>query len=51
MEVVALIAGVDRVLDMIRTSINVVGDSTTALAVSHMEGELGSEPFDEEEAK
>ena len=51
LEVVALIAGVDRVLDMIRTSINVVGDSTTALAVSRMEGELGSEPFDEEEAK
>ena len=51
LEVVALIAGVDRVLDMIRTSINVVGDSTTALAVSRMEGELGSEPFDEEEVK
>ena len=51
LEVIALIAGVDRVLDMIRTSINVVGDSTTALAVSRMEGELGSEPFDEEEVK
>ena len=42
----ALIAGVDRILDMIRTSINVVGDSTTSLAVSKMEGELGKEPFD-----
>ena len=51
LEAVALIAGVDRILDMIRTSINVVGDSTTALAVSRMEGELGSEPFDEDEAK
>lgn len=51
LEVVALIAGVDRILDMIRTSINVVGDSTTALAVSRMEGELGVEPFDENEAK
>ena len=51
LEVVALIAGVDRILDMIRTSINVVGDSTTALAVSRMEGELGTEPFDENEAK
>lgn len=46
LEVVALIAGVDRILDMIRTSINVVGDSTTALAVSKMEGELGTEKFD-----
>ena len=51
LEVIGLIAGVDRILDMIRTSINVVGDSTTALAVSRMEGELGSEPFDEDEAK
>ena len=48
LEVIALIAGVDRVLDMIRTSINVVGDSTTALMVTRMEGELGSEPFEEE---
>ncbi|HIT96700.1 MAG TPA: dicarboxylate/amino acid:cation symporter [Candidatus Aphodousia faecavium] len=51
LEVIALIAGVDRVLDMIRTSINVVGDSTTALMVSRMEGELGSEPFNEDEGK
>ncbi len=49
LEVIALIAGVDRVLDMIRTSINVVGDSTTALMVSRMEGELGSEPFEEDD--
>lgn len=49
LEAVALIAGVDRVLDMIRTSINVVGDSTTALVVSRLEGELGSEPLDEDE--
>ena len=49
LEVIALIAGVDRILDMIRTSINVVGDSTTALMVSRMEGELGSEPFDDGE--
>ena len=46
---VGLLAGVDRILDMIRTSINVVGDSTTALLVSRMEGELGTEPFVEGE--
>ena len=45
LEVVGLLAG----LDMIRTSINVVGDSTTALLVSRMEGELGTEPFVEGE--
>ncbi len=49
LEVVGLLAGVDRFFDMIRTSINVVGDSTTALMVSRMEGELGSEPFEEGE--
>ena len=49
LEVVGLLAGVDRILDMIRTSINVVGDSTTALLVSRMEGELGTEPFVEGE--
>ncbi len=49
LEAVALIAGVDRILDMIRTSINVVGDSTTALVVSKLEGELGTEPVDDDE--
>lgn len=49
LEVVGLLAAVDRILDMIRTSINVVGDSTTALLVSRMEGELGTEPFVEGE--
>ena len=44
LEAIALIAGVDRILDMIRTSVNVLGDSTTALVVSRMEGELGTEP-------
>lgn len=46
LEAVALIAGVDRVLDMIRTSVNVLGDSLTALLVSKMEGSLGTEKLD-----
>ena len=49
LEAIALIAGVDRILDMIRTSINVVGDSTTALVVTRLEGELGSEKLTEDE--
>lgn len=44
LEAVALIAGVDRILDMIRTSINVVGDAASAVVVTAMEGELHSEP-------
>lgn len=35
---VALIAGVDRIMDMARTSINVLGDATGALVVSKWEG-------------
>ena len=45
----ALIAGIDRVLDMIRTSINVLGDATGALLVSRLEGDLNTEPYEEEE--
>ncbi|MCD8339491.1 MAG: dicarboxylate/amino acid:cation symporter [Burkholderiales bacterium] len=48
LEAVALIAGVDRILDMIRTSVNVLGDSLTALLVSKFEGTLGKEPFETE---
>ena len=49
LEALALIAGIDRVLDMIRTSINVLGDATGALLVSKLEGELNTEPFAENE--
>ena len=45
LEAVALIAGVDRILDMIRTSINVVGDVASAVTVTKLEGDLGSEPY------
>ncbi len=37
LEAVALIAGVDRVIDMARTTINVLGDATGALLVSKSE--------------
>lgn len=50
LEAVALIAGVDRILDMIRTSINVVGDVASAVMVTRLEGDLGSEPYVEGEA-
>lgn len=49
LEALALIAGIDRVLDMIRTSINVLGDATGALLVSKLEGDLNTEPFAENE--
>ncbi len=42
---IALILGVDRILDMIRTSVNVTGDLTAAAVVARSEGEeLSFEP-------
>jgi Na+/H+-dicarboxylate symporter len=36
---IALILGVDRILDMIRTSVNVTGDLAAAAVVARSEGE------------
>lgn len=47
MEAVGLIAGIDRVLDMARTTLNVMGDATGALLVSKLEGDLGKDPVEE----
>jgi len=42
---IALILGVDRILDMVRTSVNVTGDLTAAAVVARSEGEdLSFEP-------
>ena len=38
LEALALIAGIDRVLDMIRTSINVLGDATGACSFPSLKG-------------
>ncbi len=40
-EGLALILGVDRPLDMLRTAVNITGDSTVASLVASTEGELG----------
>ena len=39
-EGIALILGVDRLLDMMRTAVNVAGDSTVALTVAQTEGQI-----------
>ena len=39
-EGIALILGVDRILDMCRTMVNITGDSAVAVAVAHSEGLL-----------
>ncbi len=40
LEGVAIIAGIDRILDMARTSVNVIGDGMVATLVAKSEGEL-----------
>lgn len=46
-EGIALILGVDRILDMIRTSVNIAGDTVVAVAVAHSEGMLGEMHFED----
>ena len=42
-EGLALVAGIDRILDMIRTCLNVTGDAAVAVVVAASEGELRHE--------
>lgn len=44
-EGVALIAGIDRILDMLRTTINITGDATITLIVDSTEGTLDKEQY------
>ncbi|MFL0499187.1 cation:dicarboxylate symporter family transporter, partial [Priestia megaterium] len=46
LEGMAFIAGIDRILDMLRTSVNVVGNALAAIVMSKWEG-----GFDKEKAK
>lgn len=47
-EGIALILGVDRILDMVRTAVNVTGDAAVSVVVGHTEGKLGALHFDDE---
>jgi len=47
-EGIALIIGVDRLLDMTRTVVNVVGDATVATVVARSEGQFEQAIFDSE---
>lgn len=46
LEAIALVAGVDRIMDMARTTINVLGDATGAVFVSRLENDLDPERGD-----
>lgn len=46
-EGIALILGVDRILDMCRTVVNVTGDAAVSVAVAFKEGKLGEAHYDD----
>ena len=48
-EGIGLILGVDRILDMARTAVNITGDAAVSVAVASSEGMLGDLHFDDEE--
>ena len=50
-EGIALILGVDRILDMARTAVNITGDAAVSVAVAHTEGKLGALHFDDEDSE
>lgn len=45
---IALILGVDRILDMLRTTVNVTGDAAVCVLVAHQEGQLGKPDIEDE---
>jgi len=47
-EGIALILGVDRILDMCRTAVNITGDAAVSVAVAHTEGLLGEMHLDDD---
>jgi Na+/H+-dicarboxylate symporter len=49
-EGVALILGVDRLLDMVRTAVNVTGDATVSTVVAYYEGQLDEVVFNDPKA-
>lgn len=46
-EGIALIMGIDRILDMLRTAVNITGDAVCTTIVCHQEGALDREVFNE----
>ena len=49
-EGIGLILGVDRILDMIRTAVNISGDAAVSLIVAKSEGKLNMEVFNDPQA-
>ncbi|MFZ8864388.1 MAG: dicarboxylate/amino acid:cation symporter [Rickettsiales bacterium] len=49
-EAIAIIAGVDRVLDMVRTTVNVTGDLAVAVVIDRSEGNFNEKIFNQDDS-
>ncbi len=49
-EAIAIIAGVDRVLDMVRTTVNVTGDLAVAVVIDRSEGNFDEKIFNQDDS-
>ncbi|MBR9728978.1 dicarboxylate/amino acid:cation symporter [Shewanella intestini] len=49
-EGIALIIGVDRLLDMVRTAVNVTGDTVATVVIAKSEGEFNQQIFEDSQA-
>jgi len=47
-EAIALIMGIDRILDMLRTAVNITGDAVCTTIVAHQNGSLDRDIFNKE---
>lgn len=50
LEGIGLILGVDRLLDMVRTAVNVSGDGVVSVIVAKSEGKLDQSIYDDPDA-
>lgn len=50
-EAIMLIMGVDRILDMVRTAVNITGDAVCTTIVAHQNGDLDRDVFNRMEEK
>ena len=48
LEGIAIIAGIDRILDMARTTVNVTGDAMTSVLIAKSEGELDEKIYNQD---
>ncbi|WP_205859071.1 dicarboxylate/amino acid:cation symporter [Pleionea sediminis] len=46
-EAIGMLLGIDRILDMMRTAVNITGDATVATIVSKSEGDLNEDMFND----